>query len=58
VKQSMMSVLQQGGHDIIQSESQLLTIAVEAILLVEASKTRHKTTKQNLISECHKLRAR
>ncbi len=58
VKQSMVSVLQEGDHDIIGSESQLRTIAVEAIVSVEASKTPNKRTKQNLISECRKLRAK
>jgi hypothetical protein len=58
VKQSMVSVLQEGNHDIIGSESQLWTIAVEAIVSVEASKTPNKRTKQNHISECHKLRAK
>jgi hypothetical protein len=39
VKQSMATVLQEGVHKIIGNESQLRTIAVEAIVSVEASKT-------------------
>jgi hypothetical protein len=60
VKQSMVTVLQEADPDIIGSESQLRTIAVEAIVsAVEASKTRNKRTrKQDLISECRKLRAK
>ncbi len=58
VKQSMVTILQEGDLDIIESESQLQTIAVEAIVSVEALMTRNKKTKQNLISECRKLRAK
>jgi hypothetical protein len=59
VKQSMVTVLQEADPDIIGSESQLRTIAVEAIVSVEAWKTRNKRTrKQDLISECRKLRAK
>jgi hypothetical protein len=58
VKKSMVSVLQEGDHDIIGSESQLRMIAVEAIVSVEASKTHNKRTKGNLISECSALRAK
>ena len=58
VKQSMATVLQEGDHDIIGNESQLRTIAVEAIVSVEASKTCNNKNKQNLISECRKLRAK
>jgi hypothetical protein len=59
VKQSMVTVLQEANPDIIGSESQLQTIAVEAIVSVEASKTRNKRTrKQDLISECRKLRVK
>jgi hypothetical protein len=58
VKQSMATVLQEGDHKTIGNESQLWTIAVEAMVSVEASKTRNKETKQNLISECRKLRAK
>jgi hypothetical protein len=59
VKQSMVTVLQEADLDIIGSGSQLRTIAVEAIVPVEASKTRNKRTrKQDLISECRKLRTK
>ena len=51
VKQSMVSVLQEGDHDIMGSKSQLRMIAVEAILSVEASKTPKKRTKQNRLKD-------
>jgi hypothetical protein len=53
----MVLVLQEGDHDIIGSKSQLRTIAVEARVAAEASKTRNKR-KKNIISECCKLRAK
>jgi hypothetical protein len=48
----------EGDHKIIGNESQLRTIAVEAMFSVEALKTRKKEAKQNLISECRKLRTK
>jgi hypothetical protein len=54
----MATVLQEGDHKIIGNKSQLRTIAVEAIVSVEASKTPNKKTKQNLSHECRKLRAK
>jgi hypothetical protein len=53
VKQFMVSVRQEGDHDIIGSESQLRTIAVEAIVSVEASKTPNKRTKQVNLPDLH-----
>ena len=57
IKISMVLVLQEGDHDIIGRKSQLRTIAVEARVAAEASKTRNKR-KKNIISECCKLRAK
>jgi hypothetical protein len=50
LKQLMATVLQEGEEDIISSGSQLRTIAVEAIVSVEASKTcnKKKEAKSNL----------